>query len=106
MLEHIQIFNSSLCVVPFIFKPVFVCVHTENADENWLENEGTTCREEGNIWICYSSRSRDFISESELSDPDPRHSSTSYSPELAIRPAAAAQAFFSFLARFSSVISA
>ena len=26
-------------MVPFIFKPVFVCIFTVHADENWLENE-------------------------------------------------------------------
>ena len=40
-------------MVPFIFKPVFICVHSENADENWLEMKGTTYREERMIWICY-----------------------------------------------------
>ena len=36
---HIPRFPSSLCVVLFIFKPVFICVHSENADTNWPENE-------------------------------------------------------------------
>ena len=36
-------------MTPFIFKPVFVCVHSENADENWFEIKGTTYREDGNI---------------------------------------------------------
>ena len=31
------LFPSSLYVVPFIFKPVFFWVHSENADENWVE---------------------------------------------------------------------
>ena len=30
----------------FHFKPVFICVHSENADKNWLEMKGTTYREE------------------------------------------------------------
>ena len=40
-------------MVPFIFKPVFICVHSENADENWLQMKGTIYREERMIWICY-----------------------------------------------------
>ena len=35
---HIQTFPSSLYVGPFIFKPVFICIFTVHADENWLEN--------------------------------------------------------------------
>ena len=35
---HIPRFPSSLCVVLFIFKPVFICVHSENVDTNWPEN--------------------------------------------------------------------
>ena len=37
-----SIFRSFLLpcmyVVPFIFKPVFTCMHSENADKNWLQN--------------------------------------------------------------------
>ena len=40
-------------MVPFIFKPVYICLHSENADENWLEMKVTTYREERMIWICY-----------------------------------------------------
>ena len=40
-------------MVPFIFKPVFICMHSKNADENWLEMKGTTYREEIMIWISY-----------------------------------------------------
>ena len=37
--NHVQRFPSSLYMVTFISKPVFVCMHSENADKNWLENE-------------------------------------------------------------------
>ena len=46
---HIQRFLSSLYVVTLIFKPVFVCMHSEKADESWLENERSHIQEEGNL---------------------------------------------------------
>ena len=38
-LEYHTFPSSLLYVVPVIFKPVFICVHSKHADKIWLENE-------------------------------------------------------------------
>ena len=60
---HIQIFPSSLYVVPFNFKPVFICVQSENADENWLENERNHIQGRRKSRSMIFQRSRYFMSD-------------------------------------------
>ena len=59
---HIQIIPSSLYMGPLIFKPVFVILHTENADKNWLENEKNDIQGRRKYLNMLLQRSRDFMS--------------------------------------------
>ena len=59
---HIQTFPSSLYVGPFIFKPVFICIFTVHADENWLVNEWTHIQGRRKYLNMILQRSRYFMS--------------------------------------------
>ena len=48
-------------MVFFHFKPVFVCIFTVQADENWLENERNHIQGRRKYLNMILKRSRDFI---------------------------------------------
>ena len=56
-------------MVPFIFKPVFVCIFTVHTDKNWLENERIHIQGRRKYLNMLLQWSRDFISEGEMEDP-------------------------------------
>ena len=49
-------------MVPLIFKPVFVCIFTVHADENWLENERNHMQERRNDLNMLLLRSTNYMS--------------------------------------------